>query len=365
MKRWTIVWAWCVSACAATPAAHQKEAPMTVKAAIVEGTAHSGDPATVYLGYAEGALCTGSLIAPRAVLTARHCVETAEGTPMEPTHVGTGTTSAGGRTYANVTAVRKIDGGTWADQDIAVLILDREGDLTPYAWGGAVAVGDGVVGVGFGQTDLDAGDSGTKRRGESSVASVSGNVFTTTGSLGCYGDSGGPAFVDGRVVGVAANISTEMCSSSVTNYMRVEAFRAFIEGAIAESEGALPDGTDPGDGSDPAPPPGGDPAPPPGGSSDGACMDTCPWAFDGECDDGGPGSLYAVCALGTDCGDCGPRSGGSTSPDGPADDGSGWSGGTCIDTCTWAFDGECDDGGPGSLYAVCPLGSDCADCGPR
>ncbi len=37
----------------------------------------------------------------------------------------------------------------------------------------------------------------------------------------------------------------------------------------------------------------------------------------------------------------------------------------CSDTCRWAGDGECDDGGPGADYSVCPYGSDCTDCGPR
>ena len=37
----------------------------------------------------------------------------------------------------------------------------------------------------------------------------------------------------------------------------------------------------------------------------------------------------------------------------------------CTDTCPWAGDGECDDGGPGSDYSVCPYGTDCSDCGPR
>ncbi len=40
-------------------------------------------------------------------------------------------------------------------------------------------------------------------------------------------------------------------------------------------------------------------------------------------------------------------------------------GGGCTDTCTYAADGECDDGGPGSSYSVCELGTDCTDCGPR
>ena len=37
------------------------------------------------------------------------------------------------------------------------------------------------------------------------------------------------------------------------------------------------------------------------------CTNTCRWADDGECDDGGPDSMYSVCRYGTDCGDCGAR----------------------------------------------------------
>jgi hypothetical protein len=38
---------------------------------------------------------------------------------------------------------------------------------------------------------------------------------------------------------------------------------------------------------------------------------------------------------------------------------------TCTNTCEWAYDGECDDGGPGSQYNLCTYGSDCDDCGTR
>lgn len=43
----------------------------------------------------------------------------------------------------------------------------------------------------------------------------------------------------------------------------------------------------------------------------------------------------------------------------------------CSNACNWADDEECDDGGPGNEYwhaqqgSLCPLGSDCDDCGPR
>lgn len=38
---------------------------------------------------------------------------------------------------------------------------------------------------------------------------------------------------------------------------------------------------------------------------------------------------------------------------------------SCTNTCMHANDGECDDGGPNSLYSVCTLGTDCSDCGAR
>lgn len=37
----------------------------------------------------------------------------------------------------------------------------------------------------------------------------------------------------------------------------------------------------------------------------------------------------------------------------------------CAETCEFAGDGECDDGGPGSITSGCELGTDCADCGSR
>jgi hypothetical protein len=37
----------------------------------------------------------------------------------------------------------------------------------------------------------------------------------------------------------------------------------------------------------------------------------------------------------------------------------------CLDTCDYAGDGECDDGGPGSDFVICEYGTDCTDCGTR
>lgn len=121
---------------------------------------------------------------------------------------------------------------------------------------------------------------------------------------------------------------------------------------------APPGGGTDGTGSD------GTPTEPPSGTStttSGTCTNTCEYAHDGECDDGGSNAMYSVCALGTDCADCGTRSGGSSAPSPPA----GVSTGNCTNTCEFARDGICDDGGPGSEFSDCTLGTDCDDCGSR
>ena len=82
------------------------------------------------------------------------------------------------------------------------------------------------------------------------------------------------------------------------------------------------------------------------------CSNTCDYRSNFECNDGGPGSRWAFCDLGTDCDDCGPR----TAPThGPG----------CADTCSFPANDRCNDGGPGSDNDYCELGTDCTDCGPR
>ena len=120
---------------------------------------------------------------------------------------------------------------------------------------------------------------------------------------------------------------------------------------------------------------------------------TCSHAFDGDCDDGGEGSLYSFCRAGTDVHDCGDDSCAHFSRDGDCDDGGvgslyslcssftdttdchgrnpalqsspQGSLGLCTDTCSSARDGNCDDGGAGAEYNLCSVGSDCLDCGTR
>lgn len=83
--------------------------------------------------------------------------------------------------------------------------------------------------------------------------------------------------------------------------------------------------------------------------SDGDCV--CDYGYSGEwCETYTPPSS---------------SSGGSSSGGSSSGGSSSGSGGLCLNTCQYAYDGECDDGGPGAAFSLCDYGTDCADCGIR
>jgi len=85
------------------------------------------------------------------------------------------------------------------------------------------------------------------------------------------------------------------------------------------------------------------------------CTNTCRWAGDGECDDGGPRSLYSVCDYGSDCDDCGPRSESDRPTTGS---GSGSGSGGCSLTCSSdSFTYSCATGSSTTNYSYCSNGN--------
>lgn len=185
-------------------------------------------------------MCTGSLLAPKLVLTARHCVaKTAEsaacdeqGNPIgsggvsgdnDPStlYVFTGTKLPFGQSHVTpaATGAQIVDDGSTnlCNHDIALLVLDKEiidMPIIPVRVDSDVQEGELVTSVGWGVTDKESTPSVRQQRAEVAIkvvgpAKSSGfpvppNEFEVGESI-CSGDSGGPAIADtGAVVGIVS-----------------------------------------------------------------------------------------------------------------------------------------------------------------
>jgi secreted trypsin-like serine protease len=223
-------------------------------AQVVGGTdVPSGTHPDVVLVVAPTALCTGTLVAPDVVLTAGHCIDT------QPKEVLVGSVDyakPGGDVIAVKQAIAYPD---WQHEfDVGVLVLEHPAAPRPHAIASAciakdLKAGAAVTVVGFGLTSKSG--TGTNSRLHEARLAVTDPTCTRDaacapaiapngefaagggGTDSCFGDSGGPIFLDDALIGVVSRgvgTSGAPCGGGGV-YVRADRVVAWIERTTGRS----------------------------------------------------------------------------------------------------------------------------------
>ncbi len=257
-----------VLSCSSTPA---EEPERTTRFGIVGGEADSapGDhPGVVYLVH-DNLGCSGTLIAPNLVLTARHCVsvnltqttgcdvfgnstngdQVGSDVPADSIQVMTGVNP--GAPQAVGAQLFHPPGSILCNADIALIVLSQAiAGITPQKIRTTAPplIGELGTAVGYGVTSSSGGGGGTRRRRKDvPVISVGQDLNETNladeitaGQGSCAGDSGGPLISAGDAV---ISISSRGADCSDPNvhqrYTRLDSHKALIDQAFAAA-GATP-----------------------------------------------------------------------------------------------------------------------------
>jgi hypothetical protein len=219
--------------------------------------------------------CTGTLLTPKLVVTARHCVADTDpsaacapdGTPISGGAVSADAPASAMFVFPGVSRPDLLSGDaakaargaeilddgakTLCNHDIALILLDRNvpgAKIAPVRLDAKPTVGEDVTAIGWGFTDKDPEPSVRQQRGGVKILEVGPGQSVASnealiGEATCQGDSGGPLLATtGAVVAVASRGGNgakanppDGCIGAENIYTLLSSFKEMVLSAYAKA----------------------------------------------------------------------------------------------------------------------------------